>query len=91
VETENRFKAVFEKWTDETTPNEMWNGMEETWKDCTARVVGRTRKQKKKPWINEKVMHMAEEKWEAKMKKNNAEYIGLKSEVQRTLRHDKNT
>ena len=90
VESENRFEALLEHWDESSTPNENWGKMEDIWIQSATDIIGKAKKQKRKPWISGQVIDMAVKKREAMKKDDHIEYNWLKREIQRMTRRDKN-
>ena len=82
VETENRFEALLEHWEERSTPNENWGKMEDIWIQSATDIIGKAKKQKRKPWISDQVIDMAVKKREAKKNGDHIEYNWLKREIQ---------
>ena len=78
VETENRFESLLEHCDESSAPNETLWKMEYIWIQSATDIIGKTKKEKTKPWISDQVVDMAVKKREAKTKGDNIEYNRLK-------------
>ena len=58
VDTENRFQVGLpcDAITEETTPNEPWTSMEDSYKDSAKEIVGFVKKRLRKCWIKEETL-----------------------------------
>ena len=89
VDSENRFQVLCEAITEETTPNELWTRMEETYKDSAKEIVGFVKKKGRKCWIKEDALQLVDERRQARTVSNNNQRRELYKQVQQQLRRDK--
>ena len=63
--------------------------MEDIWIQSVTYIIGKAKKQKSKPWINDQITNMAVKLREAKQNGDHIDYNSLKREIQRMRRTDK--
>ena len=89
IDTENRFQVLCEAITEETTPNELWTSMENSYKDSAKEIVGFVKKKRRKCWIKEDTLQLVDERRHARAVSNTNRRRELHKQVQQQLRRDK--
>ena len=82
IDTENRFQILCEAITEETTPNELWTSMENSYKDSAKEIVGFVKKKRRKCWIKEDTLQLVDERRHARAVSNTNRRRELDKQVQ---------
>lgn len=91
VQIANRFQAL-SCLEEESTPNQIWQQMKETLLQTAEETLGRRKKQKRKPWISDEVLELAEVKRSLKQQRSDdaiQEYRKTRNRIQQLCRRDK--
>lgn len=93
VEVKNKFQRLMEMDSEESTPNEFWQDVKQVVLDTAQKTIPK-RKNKRKPWLTEKVFDLADQRRKVKEKglentDTRREYQDLSRKVQKQIRSDK--
>ena len=70
-------------------PEELWTEVHDIVQEAMIKTIPKKKKCKKAKWLSEKVLQIAEKRYEAKGKGEKERYIHLNAEFQRIARRDK--
>ena len=93
VEVKNKFQKLMEMDSEESTPDELWQDIKQAALETAEETIPK-RKNKRKPWLTEKVFALADQRREVKEKgldseEGRREYRDLSREIQKQIRSDK--
>ena len=70
-------------------PEELWTEVHDIVQEAVIKTIPKKKKCKKRKWLSEEALQIAEKRREAKGKREKERYIHLNPEFQRTARRDK--
>ena len=87
MEVRNRFKGLdlIELWV----PEELWVQVHDIVQEAVIKTIAKKKKCREAKWLSEEVLQIAEERRQAKGKREKERYSHLNAEFQRTARRDK--
>ena len=85
-EVTNRFKGID---LIDRVPEKLWTVVQNTVQEAVIKTIAKRKKCKKKKWLSEEALQIAEKRKEAKCKGKKEIYTYLNAEFQRRARRDK--
>ena len=76
---------------EDRVPEELWVEVSNIVQETVAKTIPKKKKCKKAKWFSEEALQIAEERREAKSKRERERYTQVNAEFQRIARRDKNT
>ena len=70
-------------------PEELWTEVHNTVQEALTKIIPKKKKCKKAKWLSEEALQIAEERREAKSKRERERYTQVNAECQRIARRDK--